>query len=82
MAAIEEEVQAANIEENDHTVFTYQDLDFELRLFQQTVVKKIKFIDNQVRIFAFSHENAQLVRLYINIFLLLFHRSSHVICRI
>ena len=51
VAAIEEEVQAANIEENDHTVFTYQDLDFELRLVQQTVVKKIKFIDNQVRDF-------------------------------
>ncbi|KAF9517196.1 hypothetical protein BS47DRAFT_1371436 [Hydnum rufescens UP504] len=48
VAAIEDEVQAANIEENDHTVYTYQDLDFELRLVQQTVVKKIKFIENQI----------------------------------
>jgi hypothetical protein len=48
VAAIEDEVQAANIEENDHTVYTYQDLDFELRLVEQTVVKKIKFIENQV----------------------------------
>lgn len=48
VAQIEEECRLANIEENDHTVFTHQDLEFELRLVQQTVVKKIKFIDNQV----------------------------------
>lgn len=41
----------ANIDENDYTVFTLSDLDFELRLVQGTVVKKIKFIDNQVRPF-------------------------------
>ena len=40
---------AANIEENDHTVFTSQDLEFELKLVQGTVVKKVKFIENQVR---------------------------------
>jgi len=38
----------ANIEENDYSVFAHSDLDFELKLVQQTVVKKIKFIDNQV----------------------------------
>lgn len=48
VATIEEELQEANIEENDYTVFTHADLDFELKLAQQTVVKKIKFIDNQV----------------------------------
>lgn len=48
VAVIEEELHEANIEENDYTVFTHSDLDFELKLVQQIVVKKIKFIDNQV----------------------------------
>jgi len=48
IADIEEELREANIEENDHTVFTHADLEFELRLVQQTVVKKIKFLDNQI----------------------------------
>jgi cofilin len=52
VAAIEAELIESNIEENDHTVFTHQDLDFELKLVQQTVVKKIKFLDNQVFSFA------------------------------
>lgn len=49
VAIIEEELLGANIEENDYTVFTHSDLDFELKLVQQIVVKKIKFLDNQVR---------------------------------
>ncbi|KAF8321970.1 calponin homology domain-containing protein [Cantharellus anzutake] len=48
IAEIEEELRQANIEENDHTVFTHADLEFELKLVQQTVVKKIKFLDNQI----------------------------------
>lgn len=39
---------AANVEENDYTVFTGQDLAFELELVVQAVGKKIAFIDNQV----------------------------------
>ena len=54
VAAIEAELIESNIEENDYTVFTHSDLDFELKLVQQTVVKKIKFIDNQVRALASS----------------------------
>ena len=45
---IEEECQAANVEENDYTVFTVQDLVFELELVVQSISKKIAFIDNQV----------------------------------
>ncbi|KAF8319071.1 hypothetical protein DL93DRAFT_2053972 [Clavulina sp. PMI_390] len=48
VATIEEELLEANIEENDYTVFSHADLDFELKLVQHTVVKKIKFIDNQI----------------------------------
>ncbi|KAF5389247.1 hypothetical protein D9757_003426 [Collybiopsis confluens] len=48
VADIEAECDAANIEENDHTVFTCQDLQFELELLVQSISKKIAFIDNQV----------------------------------
>ncbi|KAJ3575859.1 hypothetical protein NP233_g826 [Leucocoprinus birnbaumii] len=48
VAAVEEECQAANVEENDYTVFTYQDLAFELELVIQNIAKKIAFIDNQI----------------------------------
>jgi hypothetical protein len=46
---MDQECLAANVEENDYTIFTYQDLQFELELVVQSVVKKIAFIDNQVR---------------------------------
>ncbi|KAL4080698.1 calponin homology domain-containing protein [Scleroderma citrinum] len=39
---------AANVEENDYTVFTCQDLEFELELVTQSLAKKISFIDNQI----------------------------------
>jgi hypothetical protein len=44
----EGECAAANVEENDYTVFTYQDLEYEFELLQQGITKKIKFLDNQV----------------------------------
>ncbi|KAF8583127.1 actin cross-linking [Ramaria rubella] len=44
----EEECELANVEENDYTVFTGQDLAFELELAVQAVQKKIAFIDNQI----------------------------------
>jgi hypothetical protein len=39
--------QDANVDENDYTVFTHQDLEFELDLVVQSITKKIKFIENQ-----------------------------------
>lgn len=48
VASTEQECIAANVEENDYTIYTYQDLQFELELVVQSVVKKISFIDNQV----------------------------------
>ncbi|EJU03207.1 hypothetical protein DACRYDRAFT_65404 [Dacryopinax primogenitus] len=44
----EQDCQSANVEENDHTVFNYQDLQFEFRLLQQAISKKVAFIDNQI----------------------------------
>ncbi|KAL0058237.1 alpha-actinin [Marasmius tenuissimus] len=48
VAAAEGECSAANVEENDYTVFSCQDLEFELELLVQSVAKKIAFIDNQI----------------------------------
>ncbi|KAF8645204.1 hypothetical protein AX16_008031 [Volvariella volvacea WC 439] len=44
----EAECVAANVEENDYTVFTSQDLAFELELLVQSITKKIAFIENQI----------------------------------
>jgi ABC-type transporter Mla subunit MlaD len=44
----------ANVEENDHTVFTLDDLVFELELVSTSVAKKTAFIENQVRKLAIS----------------------------
>jgi hypothetical protein len=38
----------ANIDENDYTVFTCEDLRFEFELVIQNISKKISFLDNQV----------------------------------
>jgi hypothetical protein len=45
--AVEAECTAANIEENDHTVFTCPDLQFELELLEQALAKKMVFLENQ-----------------------------------
>ncbi|CAJ0837174.1 10171_t:CDS:10, partial [Entrophospora sp. SA101] len=45
---IDARCQEANIEENDYTVFSVDDLKFELGLVQQAVTKKISFIENQI----------------------------------
>jgi len=50
VASAEADCNAANVEENDYTVFTCQDLEFELELVMQSIIKKIAFIDNQVRL--------------------------------
>ena len=49
VAQAEAECNAANVEENDYTVFSCQDLKFELELVVHSIAKKITFIDNQVR---------------------------------
>jgi hypothetical protein len=50
VAKAEKDCTEANVEENDYTVFTWQDLDFEFELVTQAIAKKISFIDNQARI--------------------------------
>src|ERR1700722_2736664 len=48
VGSAEAECLAANVEENDYTLFTCQDLEFELELVRQSIAKKIAFINNQV----------------------------------
>jgi len=45
---IDAQCHEANIEENDYTVFSVDDLKFELELVKQSVNKKSAFIENQV----------------------------------
>ncbi|KAE9394893.1 actinin-like protein [Gymnopus androsaceus JB14] len=54
VAEAENECNAANIEENDYTIFTCQDLEFELELLVQGISKKIAFIDNQIQLEQFE----------------------------
>jgi hypothetical protein len=44
----EQECHAANVEESDHTVYTYEDLEFETGLVREAVAKKKAFLENQV----------------------------------
>ncbi|CAG7853524.1 Alpha-actinin-2 AltName: Full=Alpha-actinin skeletal muscle isoform 2; AltName: Full=F-actin cross-linking protein [Serendipita indica DSM 11827] len=46
--AAEQECIDANVEENDYTIFSRQDLEFELELVQQAIAKRLLFIDNQI----------------------------------
>ena len=44
----EQHCNDANVDENDYTVFTFQDLQFEFELVRQALAKKNLFIENQV----------------------------------
>lgn len=48
---IDAQCREANIEENDYTVFSVDDLRFELELVKQSVNKKSAFIENQVTMY-------------------------------
>ncbi|KAM5539464.1 hypothetical protein V8D89_006916 [Ganoderma adspersum] len=46
--AAEDECRAANVDENDYTAFTVEDLRFELELVTGSIAKKLAFTDNQI----------------------------------
>lgn len=48
IASVDKQCQEANIDDNDYTVCTMDDLSFELDLVQQAVAKKLAFIENQI----------------------------------
>lgn len=43
-----EDCEEANIEENDYTVYTYDELEYEYGLAKESVAKKLSFLDNQI----------------------------------
>ncbi|KAI3338842.1 calponin homology domain-containing protein [Ustulina deusta] len=48
IAAVDEKCREANIEENDFTTYTYDELSYELGLVKSSVQKKLAFLDNQM----------------------------------
>jgi Ca2+-binding EF-hand superfamily protein len=48
IAAIDEQCAEANIEENDFTTYTYDELEYELSLVRSSVSKKLAFLENQM----------------------------------
>lgn len=45
---IDQQCQEANIEENDFTTYTYDELEYELGLVKSSVAKKLSFLENQM----------------------------------
>lgn len=48
IAAVDAKCQEANIEENDFTTYTYDELSYELGLVKSSVQKKLAFLENQI----------------------------------
>lgn len=48
IASLDKKCEEANIEENDFTTYTYDELCYELSLVKSSVSKKLAFLDNQV----------------------------------
>ena len=45
---LDQQCQEANIEENDYTTYTYDELSYELTLVKSSVTKKLAFLENQM----------------------------------
>jgi Ca2+-binding EF-hand superfamily protein len=48
IAVLDEQCQEANIDENDFTTYTYDELVYELGLVRHSVTKKLTFLENQM----------------------------------
>lgn len=48
LAALDRQCEEANIEENDFTTYTYDELCYELGLVKSSVAKKLSFLENQM----------------------------------
>lgn len=48
IANIDDQCVEANIEENDYTTYTYDELEYELSLVRSSVNKKLAFLENQM----------------------------------
>lgn len=45
--SLHEQCEEANVEENDYTTYTYEELEYELGLVKNSINKKLAFLDNQ-----------------------------------
>lgn len=45
---VELKCREANVEENDYTIYSYEDLEYEFALVSRSVVRKSAFIENQI----------------------------------
>ena len=48
IAAIDQQCEEANIEENDYTTYSYDELSYEFGLVKSSVGKKLSFLENQM----------------------------------
>lgn len=48
VSTLDEQCTEANIEENDFTTYTYDELEYELGLLRSSVAKKLAFLENQM----------------------------------
>ena len=48
IATLDQQCVEANIEENDFTTYTYDELEYELGLVKSSVAKKLSFLENQM----------------------------------
>ena len=48
IADLDKQCQEANIEENDFTTYTYDELQYELDLVRSAIAKKLAFLENQI----------------------------------
>ena len=48
IADLDEQCEEANIEENDFTTYTFEELSYELGLVKSSVAKKLAFLENQM----------------------------------
>lgn len=48
ISTLDTQLHEANIEENDFTTYTYDELAYELQLVQDSVAKKLSFLENQM----------------------------------
>ncbi|KAL9618569.1 MAG: hypothetical protein Q9160_006753 [Pyrenula sp. 1 TL-2023] len=48
ISTLDAQLREANIEENDFTTYTYDELAYELSLVQDSVAKKLSFLENQM----------------------------------
>lgn len=54
LIAAEEECVACNVEENDYTILSAEDLRWELDLLKSSIGRRIAFVENQVSSLNFS----------------------------